>query len=164
MKTTVNGCNFWLKDPVGLGPKTKFCGPAHWRSQDLFWWGTLFQKNFQKICIKDSIIFQKNLKKFRKFLKIFLRKMLKMDYFRIVFSQFNNARGQFLRVWTENAICRKIKKKFVRKLQKCIILAYFSKNLTNPALLFCAFGRKWQFIGNFEKISEKFEKFSSENC
>ena len=39
---------------------------------------------------------------------------------------------------------------------KWIILAYFAKHLTNHALIFCAFGRKTQFIGNFEKIFENF--------
>ena len=66
----------------------------------------------------------------------------------------------------------KILIKFLRKLSKIknflkedvetlIILAYFQKHLTNHALIFCAFGRKRQFIGNFEKI---FVKFPSENC
>ena len=30
--------------------------------------------------------------------------------------------------------------------------AYFSINLTNHALIFCAFGRKMQIVENFEKI------------
>ena len=47
---------------------------------------------------------------------------------------------------------RKFSKGFLRKLRKGIILADFSKDLTNHALIFCAFGRKIQFIGNFEKI------------
>ena len=34
--------------------------------------------------------------------------------------------------------------------KKCIILAYFSKNLTNHALIFCALGPKRQFTGHFE--------------
>ena len=33
--------------------------------------------------------------------------------------------------------------------EKCIILAYFSKKLTNHALIFRAFGRKTQFAENF---------------
>ena len=60
-------------------------------------------------------------------------------------------------------IFEKILKNFVRKLLKCIILADFSQNLTNHALNFCAFGRKTEFIGNFAKIFENFETFSSEN-
>ena len=47
-------------------------------------------------------------------------------------------------------------KKVSRKLQKCIILAYFSNKLTNYALLFSAFGRKTQIVGKF---SENFEIF-----
>ena len=43
----------------------------------------------------------------------------------------------------------KFAKKFLRKLQKCIILGYFSKNLTNHALVFRAFGRKTQILGKF---------------
>ena len=40
-------------------------------------------------------------------------------------------------------------------------LPYFSKNLTNPAFKFCAFGRKTLFTGNFW---ENFRNFSKENC
>ena len=52
-------------------------------------------------------------------------------------------------------------------LGKCIILADFSQHLRNYALIFCAFGQKRQFIGNFEKIfetSEKISKEKSEKC
>ena len=59
----------------------------------------------------------------------------------------------------------KIFKNFLKKInKKCIILADFSQNLTKHALNFCEFGRKRQFIGNFEKTFENFEMFSSENC
>ena len=51
---------------------------------------------------------------------------------------------------------------FFRNLWKCIILAYFSKNLTNHALIFCAFGRKCKLLGNFEKILEIFDENSIE--
>ena len=40
-------------------------------------------------------------------------------------------------------------------------LAYFSKDLTNPAFNFCAFGRKTLFARNFW---ENFQRFSKENC
>ena len=110
----------------------------HERSQNFFWGGTLFQKilkkfskNIQKTFKKIQKIFKntqkisKNFKKystdFRKFLKIFLRKMLKMHYFSIVFSQFNKARGQFLRVWTKNATCRKFLRKFWKNFLKKIV-------------------------------------------
>ena len=47
--------------------------------------------------------------------------------------------------------------KFSKEIcEKCIILADFSNTLTTNALIFCAFGRKRQFIGNFEKIFENF--------
>ena len=51
---------------------------------------------------------------------------------------------------------------FLRKLRKCIILAYFSKNLTNHALIFRAFGQKTQFVGNFEKMLKMFDEKSIE--
>ena len=51
---------------------------------------------------------------------------------------------------------RKFSKNFLRNLQKCIILAYFSKNLTNHSLIFCALGRKAQIVGKFW---ENFESF-----
>ena len=69
-----------------------------------------------------------------------------MLYFSIVLTEFNEAKFS-----SENC-------------EKCIILADFSQNLRNYALTFCAFGRKRQVIGNFEKIFENFENFSSENC
>ena len=65
-------------------------------------------------------------KNVRKCLKVFLRKLLKIHYFRNVFSQFTNAWGQFLRVWTKNAICRK----FLRKLSK-IFKSYLNKIAIN---------------------------------
>ena len=51
---------------------------------------------------------------------------------------------------------RNFSKCFFRKLRKCIVLTYFQKNLTNNALIFCAFGRKTQIVG---KIWENFENF-----
>ena len=59
---------------------------------------------------------------------------------------------------------RKCSKAFLRKFRKCIILADFSPNLRKYALDFCAFGRKREFIPNFEKTFENFQRFSSENC
>ena len=47
---------------------------------------------------------------------------------------------------------RNFVKHFLRKLRKCIILAYFSKKLSNNALKFCAFGRKCKLLGTFERI------------
>ena len=45
-------------------------------------------------------------------------------------------------------------KNFLKNCEKCIILADFRQNLANPALIFCAFGRKTQVIGKFENILE----------
>ena len=39
----------------------------------------------------------------------------------------------------------------------------FFKKLTNPAFNICAFGRKTQFIWNFEKILKKFLKKITKN-
>ena len=36
--------------------------------------------------------------------------------------------------------------------RNALFLHIFQKNLTNHALIFCAIGRKSQFVGNFEKI------------
>ena len=59
----------------------------------------------------------------------------------------------------------KILKRFLQKFAKNELFEHIFKIfLTNHALIFWAFGRKRQFIGNCEKIFENFEKFSSENC
>ena len=44
---------------------------------------------------------------------------------------------------------RKFAKIFLMKVQKRIILTYFTQNFTIPALIFRAFGRKTQIVGNF---------------
>ena len=45
---------------------------------------------------------------------------------------------------------RKFSKIFLKKIaKKSIILAYFSKNLTNPALILPAFGRQLQIVWKF---------------
>ena len=58
-------------------------------------------------------------------------------------------------------ICKKI---FLKKLQKCIILAYFSKKFKKPCLTFSRIWKKitnsWEFLINFRKFSKKlFRKF-----
>ena len=115
--------------------------------------GTLFQKIFKK--------YSKNLLKnlVKNFLKIFkkLRKNSK---------KFSKNYKKFITKLSKNfpknykKFMRKFSKMFLRKLLKCIILAYFSKTLTNDALIFCAFGRKTQIVGNFEKIFENVQNFS----
>ena len=40
-----------------------------------------------------------------------------------------------------------------------LFLAYFSNNLTNHALLFCAFGQKHKFLDILRKFSKIFKKF-----
>ena len=60
---------------------------------------------------------------------------------------------------------QKILKIFLQKIAKnALFMHIFQKKSTNHALIFCAFGLKRQFIGNFEKISEIFKNLSSENC
>ena len=57
----------------------------------------------------------------------------------------------------------KICKKFLKKIAKCIILAYFSKNFKTPALILLAFGRKIQIVGeNFKKMLKNFNENSIE--
>ena len=58
---------------------------------------------------------------------------------------------------------RKFSTDFFRNLQKCIILAYFSKNLTNPRAQFSLFGQKHKLLGNFEKILKILDENSTEN-
>ena len=43
-------------------------------------------------------------------------------------------------------------------------LSIFFKKVTNHAIIFRTFGRKTQFIGNFEKFFEIFQRISEGNC
>ena len=74
--------------------------------------------------------------------------------------KFNKACVMFWRVWTKNTKCWEILRKFskilIRHLWKCFILAYFSKDLTNPCVHFSPFGQKTQIVGKFW---ENFENF-----
>ena len=99
-------CRYWIFTVILL----------HGRRQDFFRRGNTFKKIFKKIY-----------EIFRKLLKIFLWKLLKMHYFSIFFKKFNKPCVKFLRVWTKNEICRKFSKVFLRTLRKSIILADFSQ-------------------------------------
>ena len=56
---------------------------------------------------------------------------------------------------------RKFLKFFLQKIAKMHYFGiFFKQNLTNHALLLCAFGRKTELLGNFEKIFENFERIS----
>ena len=57
---------------------------------------------------------------------------------------------------------RNFSKNSSENFEKSIILAYFSKSLTNHALIFRAFGRKLQIVGKFEKSLEIFDENSIE--
>ena len=88
-----------------------------------------------------------------------------MHYFSIFFKKFNKLPFIFSRLDEKHTVAtfrenfRKIWKIFTKKLRICIILAYYSKNLTNPALILCAFGRKRQLIGIFRKFSKNLKNF-----
>ena len=60
-------------------------------------------------------------------------------------------------------IFENLQKCLSRKLQKCIILAYFSKTSTNLALIFRAFGRQphfWEILRIFWKYLMKIQKLN----
>ena len=57
----------------------------------------------------------------------------------------------------------KIAKDFLRKLQKFIILVYFSKIFKNPAWIFRAFERNTQIVGKIWEDFERFDESSIEN-
>ena len=61
-------------------------------------------------------------------------------------------------------IFKKVKKNFIRKLLKCLILEYFAKHFTNLEFNFCAFGRKMQIVGNFWDNFHKFLKKIAKNA
>ena len=99
----------------------------HGSSQDFFRGGGHFAKKFQKNFKKYSKNVLKN------FVKIYKKYPKNLKNIQKKFKKFS----------------KKITKKFVKKIAKMDFLAYFSKNLTNPAFNFCAFGRKTLFAGNF---------------
>ena len=81
--------------------------------------------------------------------KICLLQLQKMHNFRIIFEKFKKPCITFWRVWRKNTNCLEILRKswkfsknLFRKFRKSFILTYFSKDLTNHALSFRAFGRK----------------------
>ena len=99
----------------------------HGRSQDFFGGGEhffkkfskLFKKflnNFVKIYKKVQKKFQKYFskfqKKFQKNYKKIVKKIAKRGFFSIFFEKFNKPIIQFSHVWTENAICTKVLRKF----------------------------------------------------
>ena len=102
---------------------------------------------FLRVCTKNAIC--------RKFLRnvfeIFLKKIAKNALFQHFSKIFNKTSIPLLRVLTKNAIFRNLS---LENCEKCIILAYLSKNLTNHALILCAFGRQRQFLGHLGKLSK----------
>ena len=59
-------------------------------------------------------------------------------------------------------IFEKISKVLIWILLKCIIFAFFQKNLTNNALLFARLDEKRKLLGNYEKILKIFRENSLE--
>ena len=106
------------------------------------------------------------MRKCSKFPKNFFKKLGEMHYFSILFKKFNKTCVSFLarlgeKHWVLDILRNLLKfsNVFLRKLQRCIILLYFSKNLTKNALRLFEFGRKTQVIENFETIFlRKFRK------
>ena len=99
------------------------------------------------------------MRKCSKFPKNFFKKLGEMHYFSILFKKFNKTCVSFLarlgeKHWVLDILRNLLKfsNVFLRKLQRCIILLYFSKNLTKNALRLFEFGRKtqncWEILRN----------------
>ena len=77
-------------------------------------------------------------------------------FFGICFNKFNKPCVNFLRVWTKNAnrgkFCENFEKPSSENCEKCIILAFFKRILTNHAFIFSRLDEKHKLLGNFEKI------------
>ena len=98
-----------------------------------------------------------------------------MHYFRLVFSQFNQAWGQFLRVWTKNAISRKFLRKFWKIFKsfrkKIAKIHYCSRFFTKFKKLCVNFWRVWtknaisrRFFRKFSKIVKFFLQKIAKNA
>ena len=98
------------------------------------------------------------------FSKIFLRKLRKRHYFKRFFKRFNKKRSNFERLDEKHnvqEIFEKIFETFPKKIAKNALFQHiFHKNLANHSLIYCAFGRKTQFVGNFEKTFEILRKIA----
>ena len=100
--------------------------------------GNTFSKKFWKNCVNNFVKifkkFAKNLQKYSKKIQKIFKKFLKFS--------------------------KNFQKNFFIKMLKIDFLSIFSKNLTNPAFNFCAFGRKthilWKFRENFRKLWKDF--------
>ena len=83
--------------------------------------------------------FSKNI---QKILEIFLKNLQKIFY-----KIFKKIQNFFLKIYK---IFKEFSKKFLYKnVKNGFFGAYFSKNLTNPAFNFCAFGRKTHILWKF---------------
>ena len=57
---------------------------------------------------------------------------------------------------------RKLSNIFLRKVQNCIIFAYFTQNFTSPALTFAGFDEKHHALETFEKTLKIYDENSIE--
>ena len=105
---------------------------------------------------------------FEKIFKKFLMQIAKNIILACFCKIMNKRCVNFSRVWTKNTNCleisrnvRKFSTDFFKNLLKCIMLAYFHKNLTNHLLLFRAIGRKilivWKFFRKLWKFLQKIQ-------
>ena len=131
----------------------------HGRSHDIFSGEETFFQKFSKIFQN----FRKTFKKYSKnifltFLKILLRKLLKCIILAYFSHKLTRLRSIFVHLG-ENAISRKflrklskIFKEFLKKIAKMHYFSIFSKELTNHALIFCAFGWKTNLLKFLRKF------------
>ena len=102
-------------------------------------------------------------KKISKIFKIFLKNNAYNALFKQSFSQFNNARGHFFsfgrRTQCEENFGQNFQRFSEENCETCSILADFSENLRNYALIFCGFGRKRYLLEILRKISKMLKIF-----
>ena len=125
-----------------------------------FW--AYFLKKFNKPSIQILRVWTKNAicRKFvRKFSKIFLWKLRKMHYFRIFFKVLTNPAFKFCAFGRKTLFVgnflENIREFSEENCEKCIILAYFSKEFNKPFVNFLRDWTKntilWKFWENFLK-------------
>ena len=93
------------------------------------------------------------------FSKKFLRKLLKMHYFSIVFKKLNKPCVDFLRIWKVWEILRKFSNIFLKEIAKRELFGIFFKRFNNPCVYF---SRVWTKNANCCEILTKFDENSIE--
>ena len=86
-----------------------------------------------------------------------------MHYVNAFLKSFNKPRVNFFRdrrqtqlIWNSGNIIENVAQNNLRKLRKCINLAYFSKDLTNGVSFFWAFREKAQLLEIVKKFPKNF--------